>query len=70
MLNITVNIEAETQPGVSGIVKKDLIPLYPTPENVDKLHIKDKANNCFNFEIQEMACPSDTNLISNIPVQY
>jgi len=33
MLNITVNIEAEIQAEVSGIVKKDLIPLYPTPEN-------------------------------------
>jgi hypothetical protein len=46
-----------------------VIYVYPTPENVDKLNIKDKANNCFKFEISEMACPSKTELISNIPVQ-
>ena len=46
-----------------------VIYVYPTPENVDKLHIKDKANNCFNFEVLEMACPSNSNLINNIPVQ-
>ena len=47
-----------------------IIYVYPTPENLDRLHIKDKANNCFNFEMQEMACPSDSNLISTIPAQY
>ena len=50
--------------------QSNIIYVYPTPENIDKLYKKNKDNNFFNFEIQEMACPSDSNLISNIPAQY
>jgi len=46
-----------------------VIYVYPTPENIDKLNIKDKADNCFKFEISEMVCPSNAELINNIPVQ-
>jgi hypothetical protein len=45
------------------------IYIYPTPENVDKILFKDKANNCFHFEQQFVDCPKDTNLISTIPIQ-
>ena len=45
------------------------IYVYPSPENVDKILFKDKANNCFNFEEESVECPKDENLISKIPIQ-
>jgi hypothetical protein len=45
------------------------IYIYPTPENVDKILFKDKADNCFYFEEEIIDCPNDTSLISNIPIQ-
>jgi len=43
--------------------------IYPTPENVDKVLFKDKAENCFYFEPESVECPKDQNLISKIPIQ-
>ncbi len=45
------------------------IYIYPTPENVDKVLFKDKANNCFYFEEKYVECPKDDSLISSIPIQ-
>ncbi len=45
------------------------IYIYPTPENVDKVLFKDKADNCFRFEEEEIKCPTDSTLISSIPIQ-
>ena len=45
------------------------IYVYPTPENVDKMLFKDKANNCFRFEEESIDCPSDPSKISDIPMQ-
>jgi len=45
------------------------IYIYPSPENVDKILFKDKADNCFYFEEQEVKCPKDEKLISKIPMQ-
>jgi len=45
------------------------IYIYPTPENVDKILFKDKANNCFNFQEITIECPKDETLISKIPIQ-
>ncbi len=45
------------------------IYIYPTPENVDKVLFKDKANNCFQFEEHVVECPNDESLISSIPIQ-
>lgn len=45
------------------------IYIYPSPENVDKILFKDKADNCFNFEEEIVECPKDENLISKIPIQ-
>lgn len=49
--------------------KEKVIYVYPTPDNVDKIIYKDKVNNCFKFEAQEVRCPSDTNKIKEIPLQ-
>ena len=45
------------------------INIYPSPENVDKILFKDKADNCFYYEQEEIECPSDPSKISEIPVQ-
>ena len=45
------------------------IYIYPSPENVDKVLFKDKADNCFYFEQEIVECPKDENLISTIPIQ-
>ena len=43
--------------------------IYPTPENVDKILFKDKADNCFSFKEEVVDCPKDESLISKIPMQ-
>jgi hypothetical protein len=45
------------------------IYIYPSPENVNKILFKDKANNCFYFEPEIVECPKDENMISKIPIQ-
>ena len=46
-----------------------IIYVYPTPDNTDRVEFKDKAGNCFQFEAQEVNCPSDRTTIKSIPVQ-
>ena len=46
-----------------------VIYVYPTPDNIDKLQFKDKANNCYHFKADEIKCPKDKNTIQSIPVQ-
>jgi hypothetical protein len=43
--------------------------IYPTPENINKVLFKDKADNCFSFQEEIVMCPKDETLISNIPMQ-
>jgi hypothetical protein len=50
-------------------VEPKTIYIYPSPENVDKILFKDKADNCFYFDEQEVECPKDESLISTIPIQ-
>lgn len=45
------------------------IYIYPSPENVDKILFKDKADNCFYFEEENVDCPKNEKLISKIPIQ-
>jgi hypothetical protein len=45
------------------------IYIYPSPENVDKILFKDKAENCFYFNEENVECPKDESLISKIPIQ-
>ena len=45
------------------------INIYPSPETVDKILFKDKADNCFYFNQEEIECPTDTSKISEIPIQ-
>ena len=45
------------------------IYIYPSPENLDKILFKDKADNCFSFDQEEVDCPTDPSKISTIPLQ-
>lgn len=45
------------------------IYIYPSPENVDKILFKDKADNCFHFVEEIVDCPKDITHISAIPMQ-
>ena len=47
----------------------NVIYVYPTPENINKIQYKDYANNCYNFTPKEVKCPSDKKLINIIPMQ-
>ena len=46
-----------------------VIYVYPTPDNLNKIQYKDKVDNCFKFEAQEIQCPNDKSKIKDIPVQ-
>jgi len=45
------------------------IYIYPSPENVNKVLFKDKADNCFLFEEEVVECPKDKTTIFGIPIQ-
>jgi hypothetical protein len=48
---------------------KKKIYVYPTLHNYKDLEYRDKANNCFNYIIKEIKCPSRKNDINSIPIQ-
>jgi len=43
--------------------------IYPSPENVDKILFKDKADNCFSLQQQEIECPTNLSLLAKVPIQ-
>jgi hypothetical protein len=45
------------------------IYIYPSPETVNRVLFKDKADNCFYMQEEEVDCPTDKSLISSIPMQ-
>lgn len=45
------------------------IYIYPSPENIDKVIFKDKADSCFSFQANEVDCPKDDSILSKIPLQ-
>lgn len=46
-----------------------IIYVYPTPENVNDIEYVDMANNCFQFESNELTCPVNMKNVKDIPVQ-
>ena len=46
-----------------------IIYVYPTPDNQNKILYKDKTDNCFKFNAEEVECPDDKTKIKNIPIQ-
>ena len=53
---------------ISGDNKKTII-IYPTPDNINEYQYKDKTDNCFSYELNEVTCPTDTNLLHNVKIQ-
>ncbi len=49
--------------------KPDIIYVYPTPDNMDKIQYKDKSGTCFGFKHREVACPQDKSAIKQYPLQ-
>lgn len=47
-----------------------VIVLYPNPTNLDKYTYVDKANNCFNYALEESDCPSNHENYVNVGVAY
>jgi hypothetical protein len=48
---------------------EDIVYVYPTPENVDLIQYKDKANNCYSVNKKEVECPEKSSFLSHIPIQ-
>ena len=48
---------------------KKVIVIYPTPDNIKTTQYKDKTGNCFSYNLKEIKCPLDENLIHNIKIQ-
>ena len=46
-----------------------VIYVYPTPDNQDKILYKDKTDNCFKFNSEQVKCPENESKIKNIPIQ-
>ena len=43
--------------------------VYPTPDNINKVEYKDKADNCFKYTMNTVVCPSDKSKIETVPIQ-
>ena len=48
---------------------KKVIIIYPTPDNLDKYQYKDRTGTCFSYNLKDVKCPLDDNLIHNIKMQ-
>ena len=53
---------------VSEEYKKTII-MYPTPDNIKDNQYKDKSDHCFTYNLKEVKCPLDDNLLHNIKIQ-
>lgn len=48
--------------------KKD-ITVFPTPSNINNILYRDKAENCYSYEILETKCPENKSNIKNISIE-
>lgn len=49
---------------------KKVIIIYPNPDNLDKYTFVDKSDQCFQYELDEIDCPSDSSTYTNVKVAY
>jgi len=47
----------------------NVIYVYPTPDNQNKILYKDKTYNCFKFNAEQVKCPDEKTKIKNIQIQ-
>jgi hypothetical protein len=45
---------------------KTTILIYPTPDKLQKYQYRDKTDNCFSYDLEEVDCTANVN---NIPIQ-
>lgn len=48
---------------------KKKINVFPTPSNINEIEYKDKADNCFEYVMENVKCPSNDKEINHIPIQ-
>jgi hypothetical protein len=48
---------------------KKVIIIYPTPDNIKDYQYRDKTDNCFTYNLKEVKCPADDNLLHKIKIQ-
>jgi hypothetical protein len=41
---------------------QQIIYVYPTENNQNSIQYLDKTNNCFNFQMEEVNCPTNNNV--------
>jgi hypothetical protein len=49
--------------------EKKVVYVYPTPENIKKMLIRDKTGGCFKYEPTEVDCPSNLESVFSPPIQ-
>jgi hypothetical protein len=49
--------------------EEEVVHVYPTPYNLDKIEYRDTVGNCFDFSADKLKCPEDRTLIKTIPIQ-
>lgn len=48
---------------------KQVIVLYPTPDNIKEYQYKDKSENCYTYDLNEVSCPDDENKYQTVKIQ-
>ena len=48
---------------------KKKINVFPTPSNINDIEYKDKADNCFEYIMESVECPSNEKEINHVPIQ-
>ena len=46
-----------------------IIYVYPTPKNINQIQYKDMTGNCYEFQANEVECPTNKDEITSIPIQ-
>ncbi len=49
---------------------KKVVIMYPNPTNIEKYTYVDKANNCFQYTLDETMCPSSSENYVDVKVEY
>lgn len=44
---------------------KQTIYIYPTPDNIDQYQYKDKTDNCFSYDLEEVECKGKYKVLSS-----
>ena len=48
---------------------KKVIVLYPTPENIKEYQYKDKTDNCYTYDLNEVDCPDNEDKYQTVKIQ-